>query len=230
MDYKVLVVDDEKGILEVIEAYLQKEGYQVKTADNGLDGLSYYMQWQPDLIILDLMLPDLSGEKICEQIRKDDDIPILMLTAKVDEDERINGLEIGADDYVTKPFSPRELVLRVKKILQRVSGSSQKTGQDIIYRDDHLLVDVEKHIISVKGEEMEVTPNEFDIMHALILNKGNVLSRDQIIMKAFGYSYEGYNRTIDTHIKNLRKKVEIDPSNPFYIKTVYGVGYRFGGE
>lgn len=231
MGEKILVIDDEHGLLEVVEAYLKKENYEVITTDNGKEGYLLYQQIKPDFIILDLMLPDLSGEKICEKIREDSDVPILMLTAKNMEDDKINGLALGADDYLTKPFSPRELVMRVKAILRR-------TNRNVDIADDHIMsfnnkdivINKEERIVKKAGEVLNITPNEYEILLLFTRNPNKVFTRSQIIDVALGYEFVGYDRTIDAHIKNLRKKIEDDIKNPEYIMTVYGVGYKFKGQ
>lgn len=227
MKERILIIDDELNLLDVMEAYLKKEDFDVLTASNGIQGLQLFYKENVDFIILDLMLPDLSGERICSEIRKESDVPILMLTAKVEADHRIAGLEIGADDYVPKPFSPKEVVLRVKKILGRQSKVIEE--KSFLYEDDHLLIDDIQRFIRVKEDLVELTPNEFDILITMAKHPGQVFSRDQIIDTALGYDYEGSSRTIDSHIKNLRKKIEKELAKPIYIQTVYGVGYKFGG-
>ncbi|WP_105618087.1 response regulator transcription factor [Vallitalea okinawensis] len=229
MSKKILVIDDEFGLLEVVQAYLQKEGFDVFTAANGKQGLLLFSEVKPDFIILDLMLPDLSGEDICKSIREVSNVPILMLTAKVHEESRISGFELGADDYLTKPFSPRELVLRVKSIFKRVSGI-EKSEHILNYNDGDLRINKDTREVYKKNQLITLTPNEYDILLVLASNSKYVFTRDQIIEQAFGYMFSGYNRTIDSHIKNLRKKIEDNVSEPCYIMTVYGIGYRFGGN
>ncbi|GMQ60392.1 response regulator transcription factor [Vallitalea sediminicola] len=231
MKEKILVIDDEHGLLEVVEAYLKKEDYEVFTADNGKEGLLMYKSIKPDFIVLDLMLPDLSGEKICEIIREESDVPILMLTAKSMEDDKINGLALGADDYLTKPFSPRELVMRVKAILRRTYKKTNTDNDNIIsFNNKDIIIDKEEHIVKKAGEILNITPNEYDILLLFVRNPNKVFTRSQIIDVALGYEFVGYDRTIDAHIKNLRKKLEDDIKNPIYLLTVYGVGYKFKGK
>jgi len=227
---KVLVVDDESKILHVISAYLEKEGYQVFTASKGKEALELTERKSPDLIILDLRLPDIPGEEVCQRIRQRRDTPILMLTAKVEEEDKIRGLAIGADDYLTKPFSPRELVARVRAILRRVKVEREPQRDIISFDNGRLRIDISKHEVLMNGKPLSLTPNEFRLLTALARYPGRVYTRSELINKVQGYEYEGYDRTIDAHVKNLRQKIEEDPKNPRYILTVFGVGYKFGGE
>jgi len=223
-------VDDEPKILNVVSAYLEKEGYQVFTASNGKEALELAERKSPDLIILDLRLPDIAGEEVCQRIRQKRDTPILMLTAKVEEEDKIRGLAIGADDYLTKPFSPRELVARVKAILRRVKVEREPQRDIISFDNGRLRIDISKHEVLINGKPLSLTPNEFRLLIALARYPGRVYTRSELINKVQGYEYEGYDRTIDAHVKNLRQKIEEDPKNPRYILTVFGVGYKFGGE
>ena len=220
---KILVVDDEKKIVEIIQAYLERDGYQVISAFDGKTGLTLALNQHPDLIILDLMLPEISGWDICRMIRKESDIPILMLTARDEVTDKIVGLEMGADDYVTKPFDPKELVSRVRAILRRAES---KTGQKNIIQIADLYIDIEKRQVRRNEISVELTPNEFDILRVMAENPGRVFSRMQLLDKVQGDAYEGYERTIDSHIKNLRKKIETDPEHPRFVITVHGVGYK----
>lgn len=235
METTILLVDDERMITEVLEAYLIKEGYKVVTSDNGLDALRKADTVKPDLIVLDLMLPDISGEEICRLLRKESDVPILMLTAKSGEDERINGIIIGADDYVTKPFSPKEVVVRIQAILRRTNKQNQiahEVQSEILsYNQGELILDLTKKEIKFKNEIVSVTPIEYKLLSNMAKFPGRVYSRMDLLEKIQedGMSYEGYERSIDTHIKNLRKKIELDPRDPKYILTVFGMGYKFGG-
>ncbi|MCF6461327.1 response regulator transcription factor [Clostridium sp. Cult3] len=226
---KILVVEDEKNISHVIKAYLEKEGFDVTIAINGNEALEMFSKEEFHLIILDLMLPKLSGEEVCTTIRGTSDIPIIMLTAKVEEDDKIEGLSIGADDYVTKPFSPRELVSRVKALLRRSYRELSPLAEKLSFNNEELVVNVDKMIVRKDGKNVYLTTNEFKILIALLTNPGQVFSREQLIEIAFGYDYDGFDRTVDTHIKNIRQKIENDPKNPAYIITVYGAGYKFGG-
>lgn len=229
MSEKILVVDDEIKLLDVIKEYLSKEGYDVFLSFNGQEALNLFSAIDPDLIVLDLMLPDLSGEEICQKIREKSEVPILILSAKSSEQERINGLALGADDYLTKPFSPKELVMRVKAILRRVKGN-KKESTVFSFNNGDLKVNVDQHVVTKKNQEVRLTPNEYNIFLALLQNPGRVFSRTQLINIALGYDFVGYERTIDTHIKNIRQKIEDDYKAPRYIITVFGVGYKFQGD
>lgn len=229
MNEKILVVDDEINLLNVIKDYLILESYDVYTATRGDQALELFYNIEPDFIILDLMLPDISGEEICKTIRKDSDVPILMLTAKSNEDAKVNGLYIGADDYLTKPFSPRELVGRVRAILRRSKGNTLLS--DVIeYNNGDLFIDIPTRTVKKAGEIINLTPSEFKILLRLARNPNKVFTRSELVTLDFGYDFEGYDRTIDTHIKNIRQKIEENMKDPKYILTVYGVGYRFSGE
>lgn len=225
----ILIVEDEKNISEVIRAYLAKEGFNVFLAKDGKEALRVFYKEKIHLIILDLMLPKISGEEVCAKIRTTSNVPIIMLTAKVDEDNRVEGLSIGADDYVTKPFSPRELVSRVKALLRRSYRNTGPLAEKLIFNNNDLEIDIDKMIVKKDGKDVYLTSNEFKILNSLLINPGQVLSRQQLIEFAFGYNYDGYDRTIDTHIKNIRQKIEDNPKKPIYITTVYGAGYKFGG-
>lgn len=227
---KILIVDDEKRITEVLEAYLVREGYEIHTADNGIDALKKAKSLNPDLMILDLMLPDISGEEVCRLVRKDSDLPILMLTAKSSEDDRINGIVMGADDYVTKPFSPREVVVRVQAILRRVK-KIEKVVNRLEFNNNQLIIDLDKKEVTAYGQFINVTPIEYKLLTNMAMNPGRVYSRMDLLEKIQdeGMYYEGYERSVDTHIKNLRKKIEHDPRQPSFILTVFGMGYKFGG-
>jgi len=224
----ILIIEDEESVSEVLKAYLEREGYKVTCTTRGLEGLELFKTKDFKLVILDLMLPDISGEEICQIIRLKSQVHIFMLTAKGALNDRIEGLNIGADEYLIKPFSPRELTARVNALFRRITTENQSNG--IIFDDGRLSVDYEKRVVKVNGEEMPLTPNEFDILYTLIANKGRVLTREQLIEKIFGIDFEGYDRTVDVHIKNLRKKIEEDTRNPKYVVTVIKVGYKFGGE
>lgn len=224
----ILIVDDEEKIRDVIASYLQNEGFQTKEAANGKQAVEMIRHFPIDLMILDLMLPDLSGEEVCQQVRQISPVPILMLTAKAAEEDRITGLEIGADDYVVKPFSPREVVARVKVILRR-SGNDLLADR-ISFQNGDLIVDTVKRKVYKKEKEVNLTPVEYKLLLVLARHPGRSFAREELIEKVFGYDYTGEVRTIDQHIKNLRHKIEADPSRPVYILTVYGFGYRFGGE
>ncbi|RKD21449.1 DNA-binding response regulator, OmpR family, contains REC and winged-helix (wHTH) domain [Caminicella sporogenes DSM 14501] len=222
----ILVVDDEQQIVSVVKAYLEKDGYTVYSAFDGKEALNIFENKDIDLIVLDLMLPDISGEEICKKIRIKSKVPILMLTAKVEEDDRVMGLNIGADDYMIKPFSPKELVARINAILRRTRQDEVKA--DIIeINNGDLEIDLKKMEVKKKGKVVKLTPTEFDILALFIRNIGRVFSREELVTKILGFDYEGYDRTIDVHIKNIRHK--IDDEQFKYIKTVYGIGYKFVG-
>lgn len=225
----ILIIEDEEKVSEVLKAYLEKEGYKVCCTTRGLKGVEIFKSMDIKLVILDLMLPDISGEEICKIIRQSSDVYIFMLTAKGALEDRIEGLNIGADEYLIKPFSPRELTARVNALFRRVSAENNKSS-NFIFHYGRLHVDYDKRLVKVNEKQVALTPNEFDILHVLILNKGNVLSREQLIDKVFGIDFDGYDRTIDVYIKNIRKKIEEDTRNPKYIITVTKVGYKFGGE
>ncbi|MBM7652027.1 response regulator transcription factor [Neobacillus cucumis] len=226
---KILLVDDERRIVEVLEAYLEREGYEIHSADNGIDALKKAKTIEPDLIILDLMLPDISGEEVCRLVRKESDVPILMLTAKSAEDDRINGIVMGADDYLTKPFSPREVVVRVQAILRRVKKVDKV--ERLEFNDSKLSIDLVKKEVTINGEYVTLTPIEYKLLTNMAVNPGRVYSRMDLLEKIQdeGIYYEGYERSVDTHIKNLRKKIESDTRQPDFILTVFGMGYKFGG-
>jgi DNA-binding response OmpR family regulator len=224
MESKILVVDDEKAIVEIIKAYLEKDGYRVITAFNGEAALKLAHQEQPELSVLDLMLPGISGWDICRTLRKESDIPIIMLTAREDVTDKIIGLELGADDYVTKPFDPKELVSRIRAILRRVKVRYSPDKK--LLRIAGLLVDIERREVRRDDKTLDLTPTEYDILKILIESPGRVFSRMQLLDKLQGDAYEGYERTVDSHVKNLRKKVEPDPDHPRYIITVHGIGYK----
>lgn len=227
---KVLIVDDEEKIAEVVKSYLEKSGFRVYCAYNGNEALELFDKISPRLVVLDLMLPDISGEDICRTIRKKSRVPIIMLTAKVEEESILNGLGIGADDYVTKPFSPRQLVARVIALLRRSEDEIMPLSNVLSFNDGELLIDSVRHEIKKAGQTVNLTPNEYKILMALIKYPQKAFTRDELVFLVLGEDYEGYDRTIDTHIKNLRQKIEPDVRTPRYILTVYGVGYKFGGE
>ncbi len=223
----ILVIEDDERVSDVICAYLEKEGYHVFLKSRGLEGIELARKNDISLIILDLMLPDICGEEVCKIIREKSDVHIFMLTAKGSIEEKIDGLNIGADEYLVKPFSPRELTARVNALFRRLDKDNNGVS---FYDDGNLKINYGKRIASVNGKEIWLTPNEFNILHLLAANRGNVLSREQIISKIFGLDFNGYDRTIDVHIKNLRKKIEEDTKKPKYIITVTKAGYKFSGE
>ena len=228
-DRKVLVVDDEVKILEVIKSFLESKGFTVFTAENGEQAFSVFEKEDISFVILDLMLPGLSGEEICIRLRRKSRVPILMLTAKVGEEDLLTGLEIGADDYLTKPFRLKELNGRIEAILRRSSGDQAPLYRKTAFQDGDLEIDLESRTATKGGKEANLTPNEFKLLAALIRYPNKTFTRDELISAAFGDDFEGYDRSVDSHVKNLRQKIETDPKNPVYVLTVHGVGYRFGG-
>ncbi|KOA20383.1 sensory transduction protein regX3 [Clostridium homopropionicum DSM 5847] len=224
----ILIIEDEEKVSGVLKAYLEKEGYTVHCTTKGLEGIQLFKKIEFKLVILDLMLPDLSGEEVCKIIRETSDVHIFMLTAKGTLTDRIDGLNIGADEYLVKPFSPRELTARVNALFRRLITASDSSI--LSFDNNMLIIDYEKRMVKLNNKEITFTPNEFDILYALAVNKGIVLTREQLIDKVFGVDFEGFDRTIDVHIKNIRKKLEEDTRKPRYIITVMRVGYKFGGE
>jgi DNA-binding response OmpR family regulator len=223
----VLVVDDEVRIRDLVRRYLEHDGHQVLTAGTGADALDIAAHTKVDLIVLDLRLPDIGGEDVAAEIRRTSDVPILMLTAKVDERDRIHGLEVGADDYVTKPFSPRELVLRVGAILRRGRAPSADSSAES-FGGGLLVIDETLRRVTIDGRLVELTPTEWGVLLALAAQPGRVCSRYELINRVRGYEFDGYERTVDSHVKNLRRKIEPDPTQPTVVQTVTGVGYRLG--
>jgi len=227
MSKTIMIVDDEKRLVSLVESYLAQEGYRVLSASNGLEALPIASREKPDLIILDIMMPKMDGYDFMREHRKELDTPIILLTARVDDDERVIGLELGADDYVTKPFRPRELVARVRAVLRR-AGKSEPKGKILQVAD--ITLDRDTRLVTAAGRSVDLTPSEFDLLTALMTIPGRVYSRLDLLDVIQGVRYEGYERTIDTHIKNLRAKIEPEPRTPQYVETVYGVGYRFRRE
>jgi two-component system alkaline phosphatase synthesis response regulator PhoP len=221
---KILVVDDEQQLVKVLKGYLEKAGYSVVTAYDGNEALVVFQREKPDFAILDLNLPGMDGLDVCKTIRRDSDIPILMLTARVEETDKLIGLELGADDYVIKPFSPREVIARVRTILRRTSTTVSTKGEVIRIKD--LFIDLDKHVVEVGDKSIELTHTEFDILVTLARQPRRVFSRLQIMEQVQGNAFEGYERTIDAHIKNIRLKIEPNSKQPTYIQTVFGVGYK----
>jgi len=229
MTQTILVVDDEKRLVSLVESYLLREGYRVVTAYNGKEALTVARREKPDLVVLDLMMPELDGYGFMRAHRAEANTPIILLTARVDDDEKVIGLELGADDYMTKPFRPRELVARVRAVLRRGAPTGESAAPKVLEVAD-IRLERETRLVKVRNDFMDLTPSEFDILAALMSTPGRVYSRLDLLDIIQGVRYEGYERTIDTHIKNLRAKLEEDPRNPRYIETVYGVGYRFARE
>jgi len=224
---KVLVVDDDVKTVELVKLYLERGGYEVLTAYDGIEALRLARESCPDLIVLDLMLPDIDGLEVCRSIRHESDVPIIMLTARTTDQDKLTGLGLGADDYVTKPFSPKVLAARVRTVLRRLPG---ERGPEEINRGE-LSMNFTTHEAWFSGRPLNLTTVEFKLLGVLAKEPGRVFSRASLIEEALGYDFEGFDRTIDVHILNLRRKMEPDPSHPRYIKTVYGIGYKFfGGE
>lgn len=222
---RILLVEDEKNIREAVTAYLEKEGYWVTAVEDGKDAIDEFGKHEFDTIILDLMLPKVSGEKVCKVIRDTSDVPIIMLTAKGEIEDRIIGLELGADDYLVKPFSPRELVARVRALLRRANSDCEPLREAMEYGE--LTIDMSGHKVLVNGEEVDLTASEFKLLATLSRYPGRVYSRMELVEKVLGYDFEGYERTIDSHVKNLRAKLGDNPRDPKWLHTVHGVGYRF---
>ena len=222
---RVLVVDDDVKTVELVKLYLNRDGYRVITAYDGVEALRLAREGHPDLIVLDLMLPGVDGLEVCRILRGESDVPIIMLTARTTDQDRLIGLDLGADDYVTKPFSPKELAARVRAVLRRLPG--ERGPAEI--KHGELTVNFLKHQASLAGRSLNLTTIEFKLLGVLAREPGRVFSRAQLIEKAIGYDFEGFDRTIDVHILNLRRKLEPDPGHPRYIKTVYGAGYKFVG-
>jgi DNA-binding response OmpR family regulator len=220
----VLVVDDEARIVKLVRDYLERAGFGVLVASNGEMALQIARGERPDLIVLDLMLPGVDGLDVCRQLRQESGVPIIMLTARVEEADRIVGLELGADDYVTKPFSPHELVARVRATLRRVSG---QVGPSTVIRAGDIELDTATLRAAVAGQPVELTPSEFQLLATLARHPGRVFHREQLLEAIHGVAFEGYDRSVDSHVKNLRRKIEPNPREPRYVQTVYGVGYRF---
>ncbi|HBY95700.1 MAG: response regulator transcription factor [Ardenticatenaceae bacterium] len=230
MTQRILVVDDDKQIVRLVRSYLEQAGYQVLTAHDGDAALHAIRRERPDLVVLDLMLPNRDGWEITRIVRGDEhfaSLPIIMLTARIEDTDKIIGLELGADDYVTKPFNPREVVARVRALLRRTAGGPT---QSYVLQVGSLLMDLDRHEVMLNGRPLDLTPTEFDLLKVLMENPGHAFTRLELIEKGLGYAYAGLERTVDSHIKNLRKKVESDPSNPTTIQTVYGVGYRLQAD
>ncbi|MDF2654579.1 MAG: two component transcriptional regulator, winged helix family [Bacillota bacterium] len=227
---KVLVVDDEVKILEVLRSFLESKDYTVFTAEDGGQALSIFEKESISFVILDLMLPDLSGEEICERIRQKSRVPIIMLTAKVEEEDILKGLAVGADDYITKPFRLKELHARMEAVSRRSSEDLLPLYRRMSFCSGDLEVNMDTREIKKSGRQISLTPNEFKILAALIKYPNKVFTREELIAAAFGEDFEGYDRSVDSHIKNLRQKIETDSKNPLYVVTVHGIGYKFGGK
>ncbi|MBU3114719.1 response regulator transcription factor [Clostridium lacusfryxellense] len=223
----ILIIEDEEKISEILKAYLEKAGYIVYCTTKGMEGIKLFEKIKFNLVILDLMLPDISGEEVCNVLRKISEVHIFMLTAKSTLENRIEGLNLGADEYLVKPFSPRELTARVNSLFRRLNVNECETK---IYNNGDLEINYEKRIVKARGQEIYLTPNEFDIVHILSSNEGKIFTREKLIERIMGIDFQGFDRTIDVHIKNIRKKIEEDTRNPKYILTVTKIGYKFGGD
>jgi two-component system, OmpR family, alkaline phosphatase synthesis response regulator PhoP len=225
---KILVVDDDVKIVELVKLYLIREGYTVLTAYDGTEALKIARESHPDLVVLDIMLPGIDGLEVCKILRSESSVPIILLTAKTTEQDRIIGLDLGADDYVSKPFSPKELAARVRAVFRRTPDEALMLGPQEL-KFGNLTVNFPKHEAYLDGKALNLTPVEFKLLGVLIREPERVFNRSQLIEKVLGYDFEGFDRTIDVHILNLRRKLEPDTSQPKYIKTVYGAGYKFTG-
>ena len=227
MNETILVVDDEPKILQLAKDYLVDNGFKVLTSGDGVQALAIARQEKPDLVVLDLMLPGMDGLDVCRTIRRESDVPIIMLTARAEEADQLIGLELGADDYITKPFSPRALVARVRALLRRARGDLL---QEETLRSGNLELDLKRMEVKLSGEIIHLTRSEYTLLETLVKHEGQPLSREQLLEHLHGVVFGGVDRSVDSHIKNLRKKIEPDPTEPIYIQTVYGYGYKFLGD
>jgi len=230
MVHSILVVEDDRKIANIVKVYLEGAGFRVVHAETGKDAIGFALKEMPLLVILDLKLPDISGEEVCQELKDIGNFPIIMLTSKALEDERIAGFALGADDYVTKPFSPKELVYRVKAVLKRAAKGDLDAAEPISFNNGSLVMDGRSYEVKRRNMRVSLTPTEFKVLYALASSPQKVFTREELVQRALGYEFEGYERSIDAHIKNIRHKIEDDPRNPFFILTVYGVGYRFSGK
>jgi two-component system alkaline phosphatase synthesis response regulator PhoP len=227
MKETILVVDDEPKIVKLARDYLEKAGFRVLEAHDGKAALAMARRERPGLIVLDLMLPEMDGLDVCRTLRRESDVPIIILTARAEETDQLIGLELGADDYITKPFSPRTLVARVRAVLRRAQGEAHQPEQ---IRAGDLIIDLRGHKLTRSDQVISLTRHEFQLLAALARDAGQALSRAQLLEHLHGVAYDGFDRSVDSHIKNLRKKIETNPANPRYILTVYGIGYKFNDE
>lgn len=228
MKQRILIVDDEPRTVDLLKLYLEKNDYLVLTAYDGEQAIDLALQKKPDLIVLDLMLPHLDGMAVCRLIRASANIPIIMLTARVDEGDKLEGLEIGADDYITKPFSMREVLARIRVVLRRAADGQDRRAPQVRFGD--LVVDFNSHEVWKNGAPLHLTPKEFKLLETLLRTPGQVFSRLELLNRVFGFDYDGIDRAVDVHVMNLRRKIEPHATNPTYIQTVYGVGYRFAKD
>lgn len=230
MQPKILLVEDDPKIAKVVKVYLENAGYKTHHVMLGKEALEYALVEAPLLAILDLMLPDISGEAVCRELREIADFPIIMLTSKSSEEERVTGFALGADDYVVKPFSAKELVYRVQAVLKRAQKKDLDALKPISFNSGLLVLDGQSYRVTKEGKKSNITPTEFKILYTLASHPGKVFTREELVEKALGYKFEGYERSVDAHIKNIRQKIEEDVKNPIFIITIYGVGYRFSGS
>lgn len=230
MMQSILLVEDDIKIARVVKAYLEGAGFKVRHFDKGRDAIDAVAKEMPSAVILDLMLPDISGEEVCQELKDIEDVPVLMMTSKSSEEERVAGFALGADDYIVKPFSPRELVYRVKAVLKRAGKGDITSDGPTSYNNGVLIINGQTYEVKKNGNLLNLTPTEFKVLHVLASYPGKVFTREELIEKALGYQFEGYERSMDAHIKNIRHKIEDDPKSPSIIITIYGVGYRFSGK
>ena len=227
MPSTVLIIEDDPDTVELVRLYLARDGHKVVATADGREGLRLARSESPDMIVLDLMIPGLHGLEVCRMLRQESEVPIVMLTARVEEEDRLAGLDLGADDYVTKPFSPRELAARVRAVLRRSARDELEKGPtQLTYAD--VTVDLNLRLAYLGGTQVRLTPTETRLLILLMHMPGRVFTRDQIIERVFGYDFDGFDRTVDAHVSNLRRKLEADPEKPRYIHTIYGIGYKFG--
>ncbi|MDY6878500.1 MAG: response regulator transcription factor [Chloroflexota bacterium] len=225
---KILIVDDDRKIVDLVRLYLERDGYRVLVAYDGLKALDLARQKRPDLVVLDLLLPEVDGLDVCRILQAESQVPTIMLTAKTSEEDKLVGLDLGADDYVTKPFSPRELVARVRAVLRRVGEEAPHGRAEMCFAG--LVINHRRHEVRVQDQVVDLTPTEFRLLEVLAGEPGRAFTRLELLDRVFGYDFEGFERTVDVHVKNLRKKIEPNPKQPTYVQTVYGVGYKFGGD
>jgi DNA-binding response OmpR family regulator len=227
MSSKVLIVEDDSDTVKLVDLYLRRDGHKVLTATDGLEALKLAREAKPDLVVLDLMLPSMNGLEVCRALRDESDVAIVMLTARVEEQDRLVGLDLGADDYVTKPFSPKELAARVRAVLRRTAREAMERGpKELGYGD--IKVDLRRRDVHVGAAKVRLTPTEFRLLAMLIREPGRTFTREQIIDRVFGFDFDGFDRTVDAHVANLRRKLEAEAGDDRYVHTIYGVGYRFG--
>ena len=223
----VLIVEDDPHTAKIVELYLYRDGHKVIATGDGTRGLDLARQINPDLIVLDVMLPNMNGIEICRILRLESDVAIVMLTARVEENDRLAGLDIGADDYVTKPFSPKELAARIRAVLRRTKNDALRNGPDEL-KYENITINISDHSVEINGDSIQLTPTEFRLLVMFLKNPARVLSREQIISEVFGYDFDGYDRTVDVHVSNLRRKLELHGTLDNILQTAYGVGYKFG--